>query len=85
MLSFMGLRGRVLHAQTDGEDLIVRRTQLFSSEKEDVAPLDLFFRFLVSAPVGITTLRTFTLPARFNRMDEITVHTLSRYVHTFGT
>lgn len=71
MLSFMGMGGRILHGPVDGENLIIRSTQLYSCQTEDEIPLDLHVRFLMSEPTGITTAITSTLQTFTIQYDEI--------------
>lgn len=56
MLSFMAPQyGRILqaHLRNDTKKLIVSYSKMYSFETNDVAPLELFYRWLLGDPVGM--------------------------------
>ncbi|KAJ5589470.1 hypothetical protein N7537_012148 [Penicillium hordei] len=49
ILSYMGEQhGRIIQALFDGENLVLQHSQLWSFENEDIAPVELFIRYIIS-------------------------------------
>ena len=58
MISSMGKNhARILDAYFSGDELVIRKTRLYSFENERNAPTNLFFRYMLSQPSGRTGLR----------------------------
>lgn len=55
LFSFMGEYGRVIQAYYDGQDLVIRKSRLFSFRNSPATTLGLFVRHVANTPVGDTT------------------------------
>jgi hypothetical protein len=45
--------GRIIQASSDGENLVLQYSQLWSFVDDDTAPVELFVRYNISQPVGL--------------------------------
>lgn len=66
LFSFMGEYGRVIQAYYDGQDLVIRKSRLFSFRNSTITTLDLFVRYVANTPVGDTQRLPKQIPTQPN-------------------
>lgn len=54
LFSFMGRQARIIQAYCDGQEFVIRKSQLFAFQDSTTAPMDLLARYVANKPVGET-------------------------------
>lgn len=54
VFSFMGRQARIIQAYHDGQELVIRKSQLFTFQDSTTNPMNLLARYVANRPVGET-------------------------------
>ncbi len=57
IISVIKEQGRIIQAQSNGEEIIICMLQLYDLDTKDKAPYDLLTRYMASCPIGDTKFR----------------------------
>lgn len=57
MISIINEQGRIIQAQSNGDEIVICMSQLYDLNTKHVAPYDLLNRYMASCPIGDTKSR----------------------------
>lgn len=54
IISIINEQGRIIQAQSNEDGIVICMSQLYDPSTKDMAPYDLFTRYMASCPIGDT-------------------------------